>query len=201
VSRIEVIEIDGGRFRVPEPPIDMPSWSVLNDGQIIVYTPQPTSGADTTFTVTRLGLARDTVYHTTITYSPESYESAELDSIALSSSRGIVSSVSPAREPSPAVAARLRAEMEFPEYRLPVRTSWVSQDASTWLLRGGEQAPSARWIVLGPDGRPRGQVRLPARSRVVWHVGDSFLASEPDEMDIPWLVVYRITTGGEPGGD
>jgi hypothetical protein len=173
----------------------MPVWFALHEGRIVVNTPQPASDTDNSFTITRLSLKRDTVYHRAFRYTPVRYESAELDSIALRASFGMTSSRSSgARQADPAVAARLRAEMKFPDLKMPIGGSWVAQDESIWLRRADLRGASSRWILVDADGQPEGQLELSPRLRVLWRTGDVFWGSELDDLDVPWLVKYRISS-------
>jgi hypothetical protein len=177
----------------------MPLWFALHDGRIVVESPQPVSDADTMFTVTRLTLSRDTVFSTTLFYTPSRYDTAELDSIALGGSVGpmarVGGSAATPPPPDPAVAKLLREDMDFPDFRLPSRTTWVANDESIWVQRADRGASQLRWIVLAPDGRPEGEVQMPLRSRLLWRRDDVLWVSTPDDMDVPWLVRYRIGMG------
>jgi hypothetical protein len=59
-----------------------------------------------------------------------------------------------------------RATVEFPGLQLPVDHPWFARDGSTWLrMNRGAQAATALWVVLDPDGRPRGRLELPSDVR------------------------------------
>jgi hypothetical protein len=194
----EMIEMGSNRYRVPVPPSALPTWTALGDGRIIFDQPLPTE-VDATFTVTRLDLARDTVYSRRIHYRPESYTSDKLDSIAASSARlpgggAYLASVGPPTpEPfaDPLTVRALREKMNFPEFQPTISSAWVAQDEGLWLRRVGN-GDIARWVVLDAEGLPRGELTMPANSRVVWSRGDSFWVIELDELDVPWLVRYRL---------
>jgi hypothetical protein len=69
----------------------------------------------------------------------------------------------------------------------------MAKDESVWLHWMGEPGAPERWIVMDPDGRVRGSLELPPKSRPLWSKGDLLWASVPDDDDVPWLVRYRIT--------
>jgi hypothetical protein len=46
--------------------------------------------------------------------------------------------------------------------------------------------------VVGPDGTARGHIEVPRRWRVRWVGERGFIAVEPDELDVPWVVRYRV---------
>jgi hypothetical protein len=193
------IEIDGRRVFVPDPPGSSPEWLPLADGYALAENPLARSPEATTLSVIRFGFSGDTVYHRELRFTPERYGAAELDSIAAEAAGGggpIVSEGGSAGPPPgdvEVIARRLRAEMTFPDFKPPLASAWVAQDESIWLRREGGDATVARWIILAPDGAPRGRLELPADLRVLWSRGDSFLAVDPDEYDVPWVVRFTLS--------
>lgn len=186
------ITFAGREYTVPEPPSELPRWHDLDDGYISVEVPYATTPDAGTITVSRIGLTNDTVYSRVLNYQPQPFTAAQLDSAALRGARGPMMLSGPAQAaPAPELVSVMRTALRFPEFSLPVRTSWIAQDESVWLQRE-EPGTNARWIVLGPDGTLRGEVQLPAGSRPLWNRGDTLWVSEPDELDVPWLVRYRI---------
>jgi hypothetical protein len=199
------IEVGGRRMIAPSPPTALPEWVDLPDGYIVIHTPPPTDAGTATMTVTRIGLEGDTVYSRALRYAPQRYESAELDSIAYRAARGEVGGFVPVpalgaeRPPIPEnldeVARGIRAEMRFPELKLPIEQSWLAQDGTLWLQRMNDGSGLARWVLLDDNGLPRSELRLPANVRVLWASGDRFWAVVPDDLEVPWIVRYRITDG------
>jgi hypothetical protein len=91
------------------------------------------------------------------------------------------------------VARLLREAMRFPEYKMPFRSQLlVGPNENVWLLRSDGAGAMAQWILFNADGEPEGQLELSARARVLWRNGDVLWTAEPDPMDVPWLVRYRI---------
>ena len=85
--------------------------------------------------------------------------------------------------------------MRYPPFRLPITYFQVGADESLWLLRDMAESPVAQWVVLDPEGRPRGALELPTAVRLLWLNGDTFWAVVPDELEVPWVVRYRIRPG------
>jgi hypothetical protein len=194
-NRFERITVGSGSYLVPDPPTELPTWLALDDGHIVVDVRYATTQDADSFAVTRINLAGDTVYHRTLGYRPERYTPEQLDSAASRGPRSMMPMGGPAPPVDDAVVNALRAALKFPEFQLPVRYSWLGDDESVWLRR--EYAGDvARWILLDPDGRIRGELHLPPNARPLWHRGDEMWASVPDEMDVPWLVRYRISSTG-----
>jgi len=196
----ETIDIAGRREEVPRPPTTLPWWNHLSDGHLTVETPLATSPEDGVLAVTRIGASGDTVFSRRIHYRPVGYSDIDLDSIAARAARGepggMVGFIPGAPVPDDwEVAARaLRYAMSFPDFQLPLEYPWVAQDESVWLrLRPVEGSGTATWVVLDPQGRPRGQLELPSDLRLQWSRGDTLWASDPDELDVEWLV--RLVIG------
>jgi hypothetical protein len=82
--------------------------------------------------------------------------------------------------------------MKFPDYQLPISYPWLAQDESVWLRRTGPDGGPGRWIVLDPEGKPRGEIELPGDVRPVWSRDNTLWGVDPDELDIQWLVRYTF---------
>ena len=94
--------------------------------------------------------------------------------------------------------------MPFPEFQLPVRGQrensphHFGSDGSLWLQREDTGADTFRWIVLDVDGLPVGEVHLPREGfSIAWSDSETLWAIEPDALEVPWLVRYRIVGGVE----
>lgn len=187
---------------VPVAPSTLPNWLPTPDGYVLVETPRPQGPRDHDMYVTRIGLEGDTIYGRAVSYEPVPFTSGGLDAIAEAAARGESGPrIMGAGAPEPpsdwqAIARRVRAEMDFPDYQLPIRSSWLAQDESIWLQRTarGDSAESGlpRWAVLDPEGRLRGEVRLAPGARPLWHRADTVWILELDEFDVPWVVRYRL---------
>lgn len=199
------IEIDGRRRSVPRPPTTLPYWMAVPDGYVMIETPLAETADDAVFTVTRTGLSGDTIVHRELRYAPAPYTSADLDSIAIRAARGGPGGgvpFSPTGGPGLSeaearnVARALRREMDYPEFQLPLASYFLGKDESIWL-RLNEEAEdgAARWIVLEADGRTRGEIILPPDARPAWASGDTLWLVDPDELEVPWLVRFRLAPG------
>ena len=199
-GQYQTIEVGGRPMFVPSAPTRLPWWHRVLDGYVMVAAPVPEGGEPAVVTVTRVGLAEDTLYTRAIRYKPIPYTDAELDTIAADAARGgggmipeirVGGRAPPASDDWQAVANRLRAAMRFPASKIPVERIWVAQDESTWLRLVG-RGDTADWVILDAKGAPRGRVRLPSRLDPEWSRGDVLWAEERDEYDVPWLVRYSI---------
>jgi len=190
-DRFRSVTIGSRRRVVPDPPTDLPEWFGLADGHIVVDVPYTGSGDAGSFTVTKIGLGGDTVYHRTLHYRPVRFTSEDLDSAAAQGTRAFGGAGLPEHEAA-VVRNGLRAELRFPEFKLPVRYAWLAQDDAVWLLRADPPGATARWIMLDSAGEVRGELQLPTRTRPLWTRGSVLWAAEFDAEDVPWLARFRI---------
>lgn len=177
----------GRRHAVPSPPPELPEWLPGEEGHFVVDVPYIRSPGS--FTVTHFDLAGDTVWHRALTYTPEPYTDEDLDAVARLKT---VWMPGESREQTDETLVNVvRAELDFPAFRKPIDDTWVANDGAVWLARPPSDS-SRTWVVLDRDGAVRGAVQLPARARPLWSRGAIMWASVPDEMDVPWLVSYRV---------
>lgn len=194
-----LITVGSRRFLVPAPPTDLPQWLTLDDGEIMVDAPPPSSADEGIVTVTRVALSRDTVYTRRLRFTPVPFTSAELDSTAARWARsggfGIVpmgGRAPPVPDNVDALEAAFRKNMDFPDFHPGVVAAWLDQDGRTWLhVDRGPGQGTDRWVILGEDGRPAQAVEVPAGTRIVWSRGRTVWTIQRDDMDVPWLVRYR----------
>ena len=202
---MEYVHVGSNRYPKPRPPSAEPIFTTLQDGWLCIDRPLATGPDEGSFRVTRFGVRGDTLFSTRFTYRPTGYDDALLDSIAARGARrgsgviAIVGGVIQTPEPpsdSLAVAAALRAAMDFPPFQPPVLATFVGDDGGLWLRREDNAGSSHRWIRLDPEGRPLGEVEVPKQVRVLWSSGDVAWASDTDDYGIPWLVRYRVVEAG-----
>jgi hypothetical protein len=198
---IATTQVEGRTFNNPRPPSDVPRSYMLEDGGVSIAGPAPTGPADAVLTFTRTDLTGDTLHHRTFSYTPEAYTEAFLDSLAWRTAvrgsgmvrvvDGQVQREAPLDDPTPVVRA-LRATMDFPPYAPPVQAVVGGRDGSAWIQWTDDGRLQDRWLVLGPEGEPRGRFTLPRNARIAWASGDEFVAVERDAFDVPWVVRYRL---------
>lgn len=189
------ITIGGRPFQVPSHGSTLPLWVALDDGRVVIEQPPAASREAGEIHVTRLDLSWDTVWHRVFRYHPAPYLPEELDSAAARSARG--ANIIGGRPPPPPeelgpIARQIRAAMDWPPFRQPFTFAWLAEDGSLWLQRGDAPGAPAGWFVVEADGTPRGSVTLPPRARLLWARGDTVWAAVPDDLDVPWLVRYRL---------
>lgn len=188
LPEIDYVQDGNLRARVPAPRPLMPVRTPVPDGYVDV-DPTPEGPR---LRLTHVRATGDTAWVRTLTWDPVPYTDAGLDSLAARSARAAGQTPPDDWE---ALAERVRTRMRFPEFRPAVADAFVGDDGTLWLRRDLGDVPDARWVRITPDGDLDSQITLPASARVLWQRDDLMWVSEPDEMDIPWLVRYRISGG------
>ncbi len=196
----EYLELGGRRHAVPQARPQMERWYPTDDGYIAVDAPRPTSGEAGAIFVHRILAGGDTVFSQAVNYSPVPFTDADLDSIAARAARGGPGGFGPYRPGASVpddwevIAARLRAEMAFPPWQDGLTQTWPANDDRLWLrLANDRQTGRTDWVILDANGFPAGRLSLPETAQPRWASGDVLWAAEPDQLEVPWLVRYRIS--------
>ncbi len=188
-SRTQRIQMGSRQYTVPRPPGDGLLEVTQADGRWMVKRTVASSDEVATFSIVRLGLTGDTLFGREYRYPPKRYPDEVLDSLA--SWRATSRSSGPEVDVD-ALQLQLRNAMDFPDFQPPILAGVGGGDGTLWLRREDTGGDSYRWLVIGPDGSPRGHIDLPRRSVVKWVGVGGFVVVEPDEFDVPWVVRFRI---------
>jgi len=98
-------------------------------------------------------------------------------------------------EDTAAARRAILREMPFPRYQSPVHATFHAAGGALWLRREEMGGDRVRYTVLDPDDVPVGELEIPRITRPGWSDGEILWAIEPDELQVPWLVGYRIMGG------
>ena len=159
------------------------------EGSFLVSRTMAATDAVSSFDVVRVGARADTIFSRTYRYRPAAFESWYLDTMAARFGDRYRSSTTV----NAAAAERAaRENVTLPAFQPPISSARASEDGGLWLRRDSDYHAMQRWIILDADGRPRGEVQLPANVTIKWTADDVVWLSIPDEQDVPWLVRYRI---------
>lgn len=180
-------------MNTPCPLADNPLAELMPDGSGVVLVDR--RAASTTdpasFRLTLFSPTGDTTWSRAVPYDPAPLPLAELRSRA----EEIRETRLQNDRLAPTVAEFMDGYREaecIPATWMPVTALTVTQDGRIWLRReemGGDAVP---WNVLSPGGEPVAQVRLPTGQTVEAASGDLLVTTETDELDVPYLVVYRL---------
>lgn len=160
------------------------------DGSSLVIIDRPASAEHTaSFHVTRLGPAGDTLYYGTYGYTPRPLSPAMVDS--LYDMFKDVKTVTPA-------TAREAAERAIilPPAQQPVSAAVLSSDGTLWLRREERGPPTVEWLVLDPTGHILARVQTPAGLQLLAVEKGAAWGVVKDELDIPYVIRYRVKRAG-----
>lgn len=183
------ITVGGQQVPAPGAPSTDPLYIDAPDGGTFVIERPIAPDVDTgVFTVSRTDASGDTIYVHDYRYRPRPWNDAAVDSL-ISGYSAIFNAI---QVDPDAAAAELRSTIVLPAFQPGVSGASAGRDGSLWVHI--EDAASARteWIVLDPDGIARGAVALPRRTSVQQVNGEMVWVEEPDDVDVPWLVRYRV---------
>lgn len=213
----ELIDVGESRYLLPRAGLDDPLDLLLPDGRIRIDRRVAETPEDTVFRVTRTRFSGDTVYSHAYRYTPVPYPEEAVERAAATTARSgplVYITADGAGEVltrRPQDSARAHAEilerLPWTRFQRPVGGERrfvpheVRADGSLWLQREETGDETRRWTVLGSDGVPVGEAHLPEDGfSISWVDGDHLWATEWDELDIPWLVRYRVHVAEEGAG-
>lgn len=190
-----VIVSDGMRSFSNQPFEDGYRSSVGDDGVLVVERRAWTGEGEAGVTVIQIGLDGDTVFSSTISYDPVPLPAERFDS-------AVAAKVERWRSrPAGADEGEIRDEMYRPSYLPAVHGAMRAKDGTIWLRRfdpveseTGERMTES-W-VLGADGTPLARALIPADLRVAAIDGETVWGIELDELDVQYIVRYRLVKGG-----
>ena len=161
--------------------------TVAPDGCSVVVVHQPRSdGSASRFEVSRLRTNGEKIFQRQYLYTPRPLPKSVVDRIVADYGKRVEG----------AGAARVREMilegMKLPPFQPPVSATLVGSDGSTWLRRGDDGTAMVGWSVLGADGVHLANVRAPAALKALAWDGRAFWATVRDELDVPYVVRYRV---------
>lgn len=90
----------------------------------------------------------------------------------------------------------IRDVLHIPRFLPPIAGVVVSREGEAWLRREDLPGDSVQWNVLSPAGDVRAVFPLSKGMRPILIEGDVLYSVERDELDVPYLVRYRIDRSG-----
>lgn len=180
-------------FAMGNPFLHTPLSSIVPDGSgVVVVERDPAADSqESSFRVLLINSTADTVFSKSIPYDPIPLTEQHIHSATERASRG--------RAPHvvvPALVVRvdaLRSHGFVPVTHVPVNALATGQDGTIWLQ--GPLVPDdgpVLWTVLGSSGDVEGYVRLPACQSVLAARGDVLIVQELDDLDVPYIIRYRL---------
>jgi len=181
-----------------QPYADGPLWGFLphEPALVVLFREAPASAEEARFTLMKLGLFGDTVFAREYPFHPSPVTASEVDSILEAqttqwSEYGVMGGVTAARLRSWAQRTLYR-----PAFRPGVTEMVVGMDGGLWLRGQPDGGGQVEWYVLDPLGNPAKRVTLPSGVTVLAADQETAWGMEQDELDVPYVVRYRIRPRG-----
>ena len=172
--------------------------TILEDGLLVLERRAWTGEGDPTVRVSKIGFGGDTLFTAAVPYQPTPMPAERFDSVVQVRTERMAASPGPFS----AGEAEIRDALYRPSHLPAVGGMLVAEDGNIWLSRfdpveseTGEQF--SEWWILDAEGAPLGRARTPSGLRLV-HVGkDVVWGIERDELDVEYIVRYRLARGGK----
>lgn len=188
----------GGTF-TSQPFGDEPLSALAGDGSFWVVDRRAHGGqGDAVFGVTRIGTSGDTLLRREFPYDAEALAVARVDSAVQAIAERLHDFMG-RRQPDLSLAGLtgdVADAVYAPEYLPPVKSMRIASDGALWLERfQPAEDGSVEWWILSPDGEPAGRAYTPEGLRVLLISGDDVWGVESDELDVDYIVRYRVRRG------
>lgn len=176
-----------------QPFADGPLWSFVGGERSIVVLEREAAGSaeEASFRLSKLTFGGDTVWARDYPYTPQPAPAQVIDSVLSEVSAGM--GASDFFDITEATARQWASETLYrPEFRPPVEKMLVARDGSIWLSLGPDDTGQDDWLLLDSAGEPVARTTLPSRIDVQLVDPPLVYATERDELDVPYLVRYRV---------
>jgi hypothetical protein len=162
---------------------DVTAWTATPDGRaLILVDRRPAEGpGPATWRLTRVGIEGDTAFSVDVPYEPVAVDPARVDSIVARFSGGRRS------------ASEIRAVLFLPDFLPPVSDVVAAEDGTIWVAREDRPEHPVTWEVFDAAGRLLARAETPPGFAAHHATGDALWGVETDELDVPYLVRYRVT--------
>ncbi len=187
-----------GMLFTRQPYGDGPLWGFFDDetSYAILRREAPTSVEEAAFHLEKISVSGDTIFAREYRYAPVPLESAEADSVLdfnvnRWADAGIMGGVARGR-----LEEWARRTLYTPSFKTPIFQMVLAKGGGFWLQ--GESEPSGlnTWYYLDPMGTPLGRIELPANFQVFKATAATLWGSERDDLDVSYLVRYKVDGGG-----
>jgi hypothetical protein len=183
------IRVGGLDVRIPSGPPATPLHIDAEHDTYVVERPIALAGDQAAFTVTRVADSGDTIFQRQIRYRPLPFPAAFVDTLV---ARAVQPYLRNPQADSALIDGAIRRALTLPPYQPPVTHGRVGADGVLWLRLHEDGTDQDQWLLIEPEGRIRGAVMLSRHVTIHWSSGEHAWAAVRDELDVPWLVRYRV---------
>lgn len=176
-----------------QPFSDEPLLAISPSGERIVVVERRAAEDRTSgyFQVTQMSAGGDTIMSRRYRYTPRPMPKPYVDSVV--EAKAEVLARGPSFRTASEAERELRKILYLPAMRVPITDVLVANDGSVWLKREDRPGDTQVWNVLGSTGEVRAAVAAPTGLSLRLVDGGNIWGVERDELDIPYLVRYRVS--------
>lgn len=186
------LDVPGDHTRTGAHPLAFSEMiAVPPDGSSLVLVDQfesPDGGVE--YSLVRVDLDGDTLHRRAIRVEPRTVTASASDSISLSMatrwSRGD-------EQAANRMAGFVRERLPWPTHHPPVAAVLAGSDGVVWVRRSLERDDLAQWTIFDRELTPVGDVYLPRGVELKTVSLDTAYGVVLDELDVPWVVRYRVS--------
>lgn len=201
---LALLDDEGGGFFGRQPFGDQTLTATMECGLVVVDRRAWNGEGEAAVRVTLLAVDGDTVWSTPIPYEPTPLLGERVDSAAKALAADLFEFRSRS-QPGLSLGAFESDMIEAtyaPDWVPPVRSMVTAEDGSIWLERfepvtGDDGSVLREWWVLAPDGAPDATAYTPDGFQLMLVTDDSLWGVETDELDVSYIVRYRLESGLE----
>ena len=176
-----------------QPLSDESLWEVAPDGSSIVVVERPAAErkGPAFFRVTKLDAQGDTLLSRRYSYTPRPLTEEVVDRVT---NEWVDEKMSMSNPPSSRAAAErlFRTALYRPAYHSPVTKLVMGRDGTIWLRREDVGDDRVVWNVLDKRGNVVAVLITRQKLRLFQADRDQIWGVENDELDVPYVVRYRI---------
>jgi hypothetical protein len=148
------------------------------------------------FTVTRIDPSGKVLFSKQYRYRARPMPKAVSDSVFEATVVNVLPGIGRFVSSRAQAEARVREALYLPSHLPPITGAVIGQDGTIWLRREDLGNESVEWLVLGEDGAVLGALRAPRGLQILRAERGSIWGVEQDELDVPYVVKYRVEEGG-----
>lgn len=180
----------GGFFRQPFADDDL--WAISPGGEaVFIVQRSVTEDRPPRFTLTKLGIAGDTVFSNDYPYTPQSLNDEVVNAAVTELINVIVENVRVVKREDLS-AASIRRDLELPQFLPPITDVVAGNDGTVWLKREKSFGETDEWLIIQPSGSQGPTVHAPPGLRIVAIDQATVVAVTKDQDGVEFLQLFTM---------
>lgn len=189
------LKLGNGEAYTAQPYPDSPIGAWSDDGILEVEREATDDAREGFFRLTWISFSGDTTLVRRYRYAPHRLDAAVGDSIIDAIAARFTDWAARVGASRNDLVGQLRRGIIIPRHLPPITAALIAQNGDVWLRRENVPGATVRWNVLSGQGDVLALFSLPKRVRPIHIDATHVYAAETDDLDVPYLVRYRIDRG------